>query len=112
MLPPPRRVEDNLTVVDHFPKIGRYTLGVKVDDLFIDCLSHALRARYSNGDVKYQYIDKLVISFDSLKFFLQVLWDLKILDNSKYSYLSQHLAEIGKMIGGWQKYVKKETPPN
>jgi len=96
----------------HFPKVSRYTLGVKVDSLFTDCLEYSLQARYASGEIKNIHINKLVVSFDSLKFFLQVLWDLKILDNSKYSYLSQHLADIGKMIGGWQKYVKKETPPN
>ncbi len=87
-------------------------MGVKIDNLFTDCLNYALRARYANSDTKYEHIEKLAVSFDSLKFFLQILWELKILDNKKYSHLSKHLAEIGKMIGGWQKYTKKETPPN
>jgi len=71
-----------------------------------------LQARYANGEVKNEYINKLAVSFDSLKFFLQILWELKTLDNKKYTLLSQHLSEIGKMIGGWIKFIKKETPPN
>jgi len=70
-----------------------------------------LLARYADRDSKSEHISQLVISFDSLKFFLQILWDLKILDDKKYSLLSKQLAEIGRMIGGWSKYVKNETPP-
>ena len=123
--PPPRRVDSNLTVVDHLresykiwhdylvhiPKVSRYTIGTKVDNLFTNCLEYSLLARYADKDSKTEYISKLVVTFDSLKFFLQILWDLKILDDKKYSHLSQQLAEIGKMIGGWSKYIKNETPP-
>jgi len=73
-------------------------------------LDYALQARYTSGEIKNGYIQKLAISFDSLKFFLQILWELKALDNEKYSKLSEQFAQIGKMIGGWQKYIKKETP--
>lgn len=38
-----------------------------------------------------------------LKFFLRVAWEIKSLDNKKYIIISEHLEEIGKMLGGWQK---------
>ncbi len=82
-----------------------------MDNLFTDCLEYSLLARYADRDNKTEYISKLVVAFDSLKFFLQILWDLKILDDKKYSHLSKQLAEIGRMIGGWSKYIKNETPP-
>ena len=94
----------------HIPKVSRYTIGTKVDNLFTDYLEYSLLARYADRQDKTDHISKLIVAFDSLKFFLQILWDLKILDNKKYSHLSQQLAEIGKMIGGWNKYVKNETP--
>ncbi len=96
----------------HFPKFTKYTLGIKVDNLFTDCLNYALRARYADNDSKYCYIDKLIITFDSLKFFLQILWELKALDNKKYAKLSKNFSKIGKMIGGWGKYTKNKTPAN
>lgn len=43
---------------------------------------------------------------DSLKFFLKLLWEIKALDNKKYTTLSIPLAEIGKMIGGWMNTLK------
>ncbi|MFH1790333.1 MAG: four helix bundle protein [bacterium] len=79
--------------------------------MFTDCLEYSLLARYAGRNNKNEYISKLVVAFDSLKFFLQILWDLKILDDKKYSLLSHQLTKIGKMIGGWNKYIKNETPP-
>lgn len=47
---------------------------------------------------------------DLLKFFLQLSWELKVLDNKKYEALSEPLNEIGKMLGGWIRNVDKEIP--
>jgi len=93
------------------PRLTRYTLGTKIDDLFSDCLELALLAGYTARTEKYGAIQKLSIKLDVLKFFLKILWELKGLDNQKYTTLSTPLAEIGKMIGGWLASLKKETPP-
>ncbi|MFH1292408.1 MAG: four helix bundle protein [bacterium] len=56
--------------------------------------------------MKLEYIQKLNSKFDALKFFLKILWEIKGISNQKYADLSQLLASIGKMIGGWQNYFK------
>lgn len=56
------------------------------------------------------YIVKASTKLDVLKFFLQLSWEIKALDNKKYSVLSQKLNEIGKMLGGWQRQLIKQTP--
>ena len=38
-----------------------------------------------------------------LKFFLQISWEIRALDDKKYIALSGYLTEIGKMLGGWIK---------
>jgi hypothetical protein len=45
---------------------------------------------------------------DTLKLLLTILWELKSLDNKKYLALSVKLAEIGRMLGGWQGQVLKK----
>jgi len=47
---------------------------------------------------------------DVLKFFLQVAWEIKALDNKKFIELSEKLIEIGRMLGGWNKQLLEETP--
>jgi len=50
--------------------------------------------------------------FDVLKFFIQLLWEIGGLNNKKYSDLSQQLAMIGKMIGGWLNPPKEKPASN
>ena len=58
-----------------------------------------------NKNLKIPYIQKAVSKLDLLKFFLQISWEIKSLDNKKYIILSEHLEEIGKMLGGWQRQL-------
>jgi len=57
-------------------------------------------------------VQRASIKLDGVKFFLQIAWELKAIDNKKFSAISVPLAEVGKMLGGWQKQLIKETPPN
>ncbi len=91
------------------PRLTRYTLGTRVDNLFIDCLELVLVAGYAARGDKLEILQKLSAKLDSLKFFLRVLWELKALDNKKYMVLSASLNETGKMVGGWLTMLKKET---
>ena len=91
----------------HIPRLTRYTLGAKTDNIFIECLELSLLAGYSAKETKLPIVQKLSVKFDALKFFLKLLWEMKALDNKKYMALSQPIAEIGSMIGGWMNSLKK-----
>ncbi|MEK7134943.1 MAG: four helix bundle protein [Patescibacteria group bacterium] len=52
------------------------------------------------------------MKLDLLKFFLQISWEVKVLDNKKFILLSEKLNEIGKMIGGWLRQLTKENSAN
>lgn len=88
----------------------RYTLGVRIDILFADCLELALRAKYGTREEKRVFLEQLSARFDSLKFFLQLLWEIGALEDKQYLVLFHPLEEIGKMIGGW-KQLFKTVPP-
>lgn len=89
----------------HFSKDLRYTLGSKIDTLFIDIIESVFAASCLVKEQKLPYIQKASFKLDTLKFFLQVAWECKALDNKKYIIISNHLLEIGRMVGGWQKQI-------
>jgi len=91
----------------HFPRLSRYTLGAKIDAIFTDCLELLLLAKYSDKNSKLILINRAITKLDSLKFFLQIAWETKALDNKKYLHLSRPLSEIGRMLGGWRKQLIK-----
>lgn len=90
----------------HFQKDSRYTLGAKIDSLLLETIEHTIKAGYSDGLEKLIALKNSSFKLDLLKFFLQVSWEIKSLDNKKYISLSEKLEEIGKMLGGWIKTVK------
>jgi hypothetical protein len=89
--------------LNQLPRLTRYSLGAKIDNLFTETLELILLAKYSNKDNKLVLLNKAIAKFDTLKFFLSILWQSKSLDNNKYLRLSKTLAEIGKIMGAWKK---------
>ena len=94
--------------VRNFPKDSRYTLGKKIDDRFLDLMEILFRAGASHND-KEKLLEEASVTLDILKFLLRVSWEIKAMDNKKYILLSERLGEVGKMLGGWQKYFSKQT---
>jgi len=98
----------------HISKTSRYSLGIKIDNLFIETTEYIFIASRLTKDQKMPFLRKASFKLDLLKFFLQIIWEIKSLDDKKYILLSGHLNEIGKMLGGWIGSVNSKlakTPP-
>ncbi len=89
------------------PKVSRYSLGEKISNMFIELIELILVATYTSKDDKLPLVQKASIKLDSLKFFVQIAWDLKAVNSKKLGMLSLPLGEAGKMIGGWKKQLTK-----
>ena len=97
------------TFIHHLPKQTRYTLGEKIDLLFIEIFELIITARYLPQTQKLPPLQKASLKLDILKFFLQISWEIKTIDTKKYILLSKNLDEIGKILGGWQKQAIKNS---
>ena len=89
----------------HTEKITRYTLCTKIDTLFVECIELALLASKQSKEEKSAAVILLDSKFETLKFFLQLLWEIKGINTNVHANISSLLIEIGKMIGGWKKYL-------
>lgn len=122
-LPPPTR--SNLPIVQklvatyttwqtyprHFPKDLRYTLGEKIDMLFVETIESFFLASTVMGEKKVAHLQQGSSKLDLLKFFLQVAWESHAIDTKKYVHLSEHLEEVGKMLGGWLRQASTNANP-
>ena len=88
------------------PKIYRYSLGLRVDNLFIDIIENIISSLYSNKSSKFSNLGCVSVKLDLLKFMLKVSWELKIVNDKKYIDLSLSVDEVGRMLGGWIKNTK------
>jgi len=89
----------------HIQRLSRYTLGAKIDGLFVEAVETILLAGFAPRERKLPHIDVAIVKIDALKFFLKLAWELKLVDHKRYAALTVPLAEIGKMLGGWRKHL-------
>lgn len=95
---------------DHFPKKVRYTLGDRIDSRFIQTLELLTTASYQSTQEKLPTLARAVVSLDTLKFLVQIAWELRVLDAKKYEDLAERLRKVGQQAGGWKKGIEKKTP--
>jgi len=91
------------------PKLHRFSLGLKIDKLFVEVIEGIITANFLGPKEKQSYVRFSVRKLDMLKIFLMILWETKSLDNKKYIALSEKLNEIGRNLGGWYGKLQKEN---
>ncbi len=93
-------------------KTSRYTLGEKIDSLLVETAEALFLAAHVQKEQKLVFLQRAASKLDLLKFFLQVSWEIRAIDNKKYAALSERTQEIGRMLGGWTRQMTpRETQP-
>ncbi len=91
-------------------RVHRYTLGERIDFLFIEVIENVSYASFLSKTEKPPCLRVAIRKLDAIRMLLLVLWETKSLDTNKYGLLSTRIEEIGKMLGGWLKGVETKTP--
>jgi 23S rRNA-intervening sequence protein len=97
----------------NFPKVERFGLGQKIENSFLDLLELTFASIYLVSEKKVLMLARSISKLDSLKFFMQLAWESKLISTEKYANISKDLEEIGRMLGGWRKGLleKQKTLP-
>ena len=93
----------------NFPKTFRFTLGAKIDALYLSLLENLFIAEYIRKEKRIAYITQALTMCDLLKSFIQISWENKHLKEQQCILLSEGLVEINKMLFRWKQYIEK-TP--
>lgn len=94
------------------PKTYRYSIGQRVEILFIESIEAIALASLLTREEKQPYVRLASRKIDTLKILLMVLWETKSLGEKRYIALSTHLNEVGKMLGGWNGQLLKQNSSN
>lgn len=92
----------------HIPKISRYSLGVKIDEIFVDIIENSFVFITTRSEI---LIIKLIAKIDLLKFMLQTLLESKGIDNDKFISLNSKIEEMGKITFGIKRNLENKKPP-
>lgn len=93
------------------PKTHRYSLGLKIDNLFVEIIEVITIASYLSKDEKQPWVRLAIRKVDTLKILLMILWETKSIDDKKYIAVSLQVDEIGRMLGGWNGQLTKQNSP-
>jgi len=93
------------------PKTSRYTLAARIDALLIATIEHTVTACFLSKSEKLSYVKRAITVLDTAKCLLALAWEIKVLGEKKYIVLSEPLAEVGRMLGGWHNQLIKQNSP-
>ena len=93
------------------PKVHRYTVGERIDTLFIEIIEEISGAEFLPRDKKLPFVAVAIRKLNTLLLLLMILWETKSLRDKKYIALSTQLDDIGKMLGGWAGQLQKQNSP-
>jgi hypothetical protein len=84
-----------------FPKVHRFTVGERMENLLFDILEALIEARYSKG--KKEILRRVNLLLEKFRYLVRICVSMRFLSLKKYEYLSREINEIGKLIGGWAR---------
>ena len=93
------------------PKVHRYTVGERIDALFIETMEAVSGAAFLPREKKVLPVVLAIRKLNTLALLLMILWETKSLRDKKYIALSIQLDDIGKMLGGWAGQLQKQNSP-
>jgi len=89
--------------IDKFPRKQKFLLGERIESKALDFLGLLQKARYMGQ--KKNVLLEAHVTFEQFKTLVRLALGLNLLSGKAYRYLSQYIAEIGRMLGGWIKSV-------
>src|SRR3989344_6475525 len=66
-----------LSIVPHIAKSTRYTLGVRIENTFLDVLEKTYTAYFTRKETKSEKVAECIRTLDILKYLISVAWEGK-----------------------------------
>lgn len=84
-----------------FPKNQRFTLGQQLCNGAHTVLRGIIRANAAREKAALLY--ELSVELDTLRIFVRLAHDLRLLSNKQYLHAAESINELGRLLGGWMK---------
>lgn len=88
-----------------FPKFDRYTIAQKTFSTLLDVVVKIQQARYLPHQEKNLRLKEISAMLDAVKILMRIAFSLELLREPEYIAFESELQHIGRMLGGWIKFV-------
>jgi hypothetical protein len=89
------------------PKSERYTLWQKCENTTLALLEALIETSHQKGEERTQALYAISNKLDLLKVLVRLAKETRAIDNRQYLEIQTIIQEIGKMVGGWIKFVPR-----
>ena len=90
----------------HFPKARRHTLTNRLEGTLLDFQRTLALANRSRGGGRLRALHEADGLLDTIRFLMRFATDLGHLSWRQYEFACGKLAEIGRLLGAWQKVTR------
>lgn len=91
-----------------YPKSERFDLCTDIKNCIYDSLKLVMFAlKTQDSDKRFEYLQQVDVNLYFLKSLVRMSYEYKYITAQNYKSWNVNIDEIGKMIGGWLKNVKK-----
>ena len=90
-----------LPKVENFARSYRFSVGDRLVSHGLDLLLVLVESAYTTN--KAPLLQRANGTVNGMRYLLRLAKDLRLLSIDSYGFAAEHLDEIGRMVGGWQK---------
>jgi hypothetical protein len=91
----------------NYSKEYKYTLGEKLKISAHELLDLIMKTNSLPDKEKTRYFPLIDFKKENLRVYLRISFDLKLISGGRLKDLNEKIEEIGKQLGGWQKWTVK-----
>lgn len=98
-----------MSVISHFPKEYKYTIGERIQDTAINMVVAIYRANSTKD--KIPHLQELEENVQMIYLFLRITHDIKILPTQKFASLVEMIDSVSTQAKGWLRTNEKVREP-
>jgi len=91
-----------------FPKSQRFLLAERLGKIALD-FYESIIAAIQHSDESIRHISEADLLLVKIRFYLRLSYDLHCISMGQFEYASKKVDELGRLLGGWIKKVKKKA---
>lgn len=94
-------------VVSKLPRIEKFNLGNEIKVSMLESVKCIMMISKVENRHRLGYLNMLDANICVQRIYIRIMYKRKYLDNRRYMYVMEMLSEIGKMVGGYIKWVRR-----
>lgn len=88
---------------NHFPRAHRHTVTRRLLDAALDLQETLLQANSERGQIRLELLRQADWHLSKVRFYLRLVHRWQWISGGQYEHASRMVAEIGRLLGGWQR---------